>query len=211
MTNYKTLVLILAWLVALFLISTFTWRTPALGAEIDTAIQKALSASAKVVVIDSAGTAFCINQNLLVTNAHVVNSALDAIIYKTDGVIRHAKVVFKDDDVDLAILKSPGACPTWLKFQPRLPEFGEPVGMCGAPEGVFPICVTGKTLICNLVECYADVVARPGNSGGAVVDKDGHVVGVMRARYLTPPQLGVMIPSSVVINILRKQVADAQD
>jgi S1-C subfamily serine protease len=136
------------------------------------------------------GSGFAAGPDLVVTNAHVVAGNEVTEVVRTDGSRATATVVTFDPDRDLAVLAVPG-----LDREP-LPlgevEVGERGGVYGYPGGgdlrIAPFEVARRveargTDIYDDDRTVRDVFflsahLRPGDSGSALVDRRGEVVGV---------------------------------
>ena len=161
----------------------------------------------------STGSGFVIDPNgLIVTNAHVVESAGSIQVRLADGRRFPATVVGRDNRVDLALLKIEGAgrltvLPLGDSNRLRVGELvlalGNPFGLeqsvsfgivsrKGAP---LTVAAPGFDFI------QTDAAINPGNSGGPLVNVSGEVVGVnsMAARN---GSIGFAIPSNLVKMLL---------
>jgi serine protease Do len=157
----------------------------------------------------STGSGFVIDESgLIVTNAHVVDSAETIEVRLADGRRFPGKVIGKDNRVDLALLKIEGAAnlsalPIGDSNRLRVGEFvmalGHPFGLehsvsfgivsrKGAP---LTVAAPGFDFI------QTDAAINPGNSGGPLVNMAGQVVGVnsMAARN---GSIGFAIPANLV-------------
>src|SRR5256885_4880002 len=157
----------------------------------------------------STGSGFIIDPSgLIVTNAHVVESAGQIQVRLEDGRRFTASVVGRDARVDLALLKIDGA--SRLTVLPlgdsnRL-RVGELVLALGNPFGLeqsvsFGI-VSRKGAPLNVAApgfdfIQTDAAINPGNSGGPLVNMAGEVVGVnsMAARN---GSIGFAIPANLI-------------
>ena len=165
----------------------------------------------------STGSGFIIDPTgLIVTNAHVIESAGQIQVRLEDGRRFPATVVGRDNRVDLALLKIDGA--TKLTVLPlgdsnRL-RVGELVLALGNPFGLeqsvsmgivsrkgAPLTVAAPGF--DFIQ--TDAAINPGNSGGPLVNVSGQVIGVnsMAARNGT---IGFAIPSNLV-KLLLPQLA----
>src|SRR5881296_1585162 len=157
----------------------------------------------------STGSGFVIDSSgLIVTNAHVVESAGQIQVRLADGRRFPATVVGRDGRVDLALLKIEGASrltvlPLGDSNKLRVGELvlalGNPFGLeqsvsfgivsrKGAP---LTVAAPGFDFI------QTDAAINPGNSGGPLVNMAGEVIGVnsMAARN---GSIGFAIPSNLV-------------
>lgn len=139
----------------------------------------------------SAGTGFFVTDDgYLVTCEHVVRGATSLHV-RLSGRSIPAKLVKKDRTVDLALLKVNGtfqALP--VSREPRI-KLGAGVFTIGFPnpdvQGVEPKLTRGEISslagIRDNPRCFQiSVPVQPGNSGGALVDESGNVVGVVTAK-----------------------------
>ena len=163
------------------------------------------------------GSGFIIDPSgLIVTNAHVIESAGQIQVRLEDGRRFPATIVGRDNRVDLALLKIDGA--TKLTVLPlgdsnRL-RVGELVLALGNPFGleqsVSMGIVSRKGAPLNVAApgfdfIQTDAAINPGNSGGPLVNMSGQVIGVnsMVARNMS---IGFAIPSNLV-KLLLPQLA----
>jgi S1-C subfamily serine protease len=122
----------------------------------------------------------------LVTCAHVVDNPFVhtlTVTHDTHGMFR-AVLVWVDEDNDLAIVAcQPGkALPIWPIGPP--PEYGDQLTVVGYP----------MTEALTAVQALAQEPGRfsgtcaPGDSGGAVLDESGRLVGIMDRCRIVGPQ-----------------------
>jgi len=151
----------------------------------------------------------------IVTNQHVVDGATNIKVVTHDGVSYEAELVGEDTQTDLAVLK----ITTDEELTPA--EFGssedlqvtDTVMAIGNPGGIqFNSSVTmGYVSALNRqitnsetgfsMNCIqTDAAINPGNSGGALVDMNGHVVGINSSKIVATGYegLGFAIPSDTV-------------
>src|SRR3954470_12160540 len=139
------------------------------------------------------GSGFVAGPNLVLTNAHVVAGERDTRVTTSDGRRLDANVVAFDPDRDLAVLRVPGlALPALTLGEGHVDDqgalFGHPGGgaLRQAPVRIAEQIVARGTDITRAHPTERDVfvlaaVTAPGDSGGPIVDADGHVLGVMFA------------------------------
>lgn len=140
------------------------------------------------------GSGFVVAPERVVTNAHVVAGAVNLQVRLPDGPVLAASVVAFDGDADLALLAVPGL------DRPALPVRDAPVGTEGAvigyPGGQDTPRVASAAIRREQVAVGRDIYGRgqterdilimsarlrQGDSGSAVIDGSGAVVGVVFA------------------------------
>lgn len=150
----------------------------------------------------------------VLTNHHVIDKTTEIRCQLADGRSFPAKIVGKDKDLDIALLRL--EMPTnhaelaVAELSPRGLDVGEIVLAMGAPWGLAR-SVTMGIVSCNdrfLEDCgdytlwyQTDAAISPGNSGGPLVDTHGRVVGINTRGNMMGDQ-GFTIPSETVLAIL---------
>ena len=152
---------------------------------------------------------------LAVTNNHVIQGSGEAeiTVALSDGREFPAKVILKDEKTDLVVLRLDAQGVTFpaIDFSDSDSlEVGDLVLAIGDPFGV------GQTVTSGIVSALArtqvgisdyqffiqtDAAINPGNSGGALVDMDGHLVGINTAIFSRSGGshgIGFAIPSNMV-------------
>lgn len=140
------------------------------------------------------GSGWVVRRDLVVTNAHVVAGAEQLTVRRPDGSRAEGTVVTFDDDRDLALVGVPGLGLPALPTADTTP--GRPAATFGHPRGqeqlrVAParvdraISATGRDIYGQdetrrSILVLAASLAR-GDSGSAVLDADGAVVGTVFA------------------------------
>lgn len=135
----------------------------------------------------------------IVTNSHVIKHAAKIVITLSDGQVFNAKVIGDRPAQDLAVLKINGHNLPFLKFgNSNSLVVGQPVLVVGNPYGFTSTVTSGivsnpnrdiTNMKINLgsvtLQMYIqiDAAVNPGNSGGALVDLQGRLVGIACASY----------------------------
>jgi S1-C subfamily serine protease len=169
----------------------------------------------------ASGTGFFVTDDgYLVTNNHVVKNAAQIYLVTDTGRL-DATVVKTDAQHDLALLKTEGS----FESLPVVPSGTVPLGATVATIGYPNIRLQGqspklaKGEIAALAGAHDDpryfqisVPLQPGNSGGALVDERGNVVGIVAAKLdanaalLTsgalPENVNYAVKSSYLLNFL---------
>ena len=154
---------------------------------------------------------------VIVTNAHVVGSASQVGVSFADGSQVPGQVTGTDDITDLAVVKVPRTGLPAVAVRQDLPSAGETALAIGSPlgfentvtEGIIsgvgrqiPASATGGRPLVDLIQ--TDAAISPGNSGGALIDRQGRLVGLNEA-YIPPSagavSLGFAIPASTVVDV----------
>ena len=179
-----------------------------------------------VVEVDTStglGSGVVLNSNGdIVTNAHVVGSETTFQVAASDGHTYQATLVATDPGNDLAVIRVGGdnnLKPATFgdSAQVRVGDIvlavGSPLGLSeSVSEGI--VSALGRTqaesrtvTLTNLIQTTAAL--NPGNSGGALVDISGHVVGIPTlaggsGRGGAATNIGFAIPSSQVLNVTKQ-------
>jgi S1-C subfamily serine protease len=128
----------------------------------------------------------------IVTNDHVVAGASRVTVSFADGRHAEARVLATDAYSDVAVLRADRSDPpaaTWVSSEPSVGAFvvaiGSPLGFqFSVTQGI--VSALGRTLpgassTVDLIQ--TDAAISPGNSGGALVDEHGEVVGMNAALH----------------------------
>ncbi|HTX20278.1 MAG TPA: serine protease [Candidatus Aquilonibacter sp.] len=183
------------------------------------------SSASKQDIADSdpavTGTGFFITDDgYLISNYHVVKDATKIRLLTSAGLI-DAKVVQVDEANDLALLKADG------KFSPlpisssRSAQLGGTVATVGFPDiglqGFAPKLAKGEIASLSGAEddpryFQISVPVQPGNSGGALVDERGNVIGIVSAKLdaasalaasgALPENVNYAVKSSLLLSFL---------
>jgi S1-C subfamily serine protease len=162
-------------------------------------------ASGSAVVLSSEGH--------LVTNAHVVGEATRGEVAFSDGTVAGFELVGRDPLSDLAIVRADRPVPAppeygdadRLKVGSLVVAVGNPLGLAGSvTAGV--VSALGRSMpargrtTARLIEdvIQTDAALNPGNSGGALADAGGRVVGINTA--VAGVGLGLAVPVNATTN-----------
>jgi Do/DeqQ family serine protease len=171
--------------------------------------ERETQATGSGVIVDAA-------QGYVLTNNHVVDEADQIEVTTKDNRRFRAKLIGRDPDTDVAVLKIDGRGLTALQFgdSDKL-EVGDFVLAIGNPFGLGQTVTSGIVSALGRsglgIEGYEDFIQtdasiNPGNSGGALVDLRGRLVGLNTA-ILAPGGGNIGIGFAVPIN-MAKSVMD---
>jgi len=132
-------------------------------------------------------------QGYILTNNHVVEAADEIEVVLADGRKAAAKLVGTDPETDLAVIKiSMDKLPVIVLGQAEQAQVGDVVLAIGNPFGVGQTVTMGiisalgrNNLHINHFENFiqTDAAINFGNSGGALVDANGNLLGINSAIY----------------------------
>lgn len=162
------------------------------------------------VIVDAKGT--------IVTNQHVVAGADSIRVQLADGRIADAKLVGQDPDTDIAILDLDiDKLPVMPLGRSDRLRVGDIVLAIGNPYGLGPsvtqgiVSATGRGQLGlatfeNFIQ--TDAAINLGNSGGALIDADGDLVGINTAVLNRanggPEGIGFAIPVNLVRGVMEQ-------
>jgi S1-C subfamily serine protease len=169
------------------------------------------------------GVVFDAKRGLIITNNHVIDRADDITVTLTDGRMFKAKRVGIDPDFDLAVISVDADNLPSIPFgNSRELEVGDFVLAIGYPanigQSVTSGIVSGMHRTNVGVEQFenfiqTDAAIYPGNSGGALVDLQGDLVGINTAfigATATNPGMGFAIPVNTA-RIIADQIIEFGD
>jgi Do/DeqQ family serine protease len=143
----------------------------------------------------------------ILTNNHVVESALTINVRLRDGRYLPARLVGRDPATDLAVVKVDATGLTAAKFaDSEAARVGESVVAIGSPFGL-GYTVTAGVLSAkgrggigmNAIEDYlqTDASINPGNSGGPLCNLQGEVLGINTMIVGRGQGIGFAVPSNM--------------
>ena len=155
----------------------------------------------------------------IVTNAHVVEGANEIKVTTYNNKVYDAKLIGADESNDLAVLKieAEGLTPVVLGDSDIM-NVGDSVVAIGNPLGELTFSLTSGTVSAlnrkitinnsamNLIQ--TDCAINSGNSGGALFNSHGEVIGITNAKYCgdsssaTVDNIGFAIPINSVRDII---------
>jgi S1-C subfamily serine protease len=169
------------------------------------------------------GSGFVISPDRVMTNAHVVAGSNSVQVYASGNPFE-ASVVSYDPSVDIAILAVPNLPPPPLAFAQTEAKSGASVVVLGYPGGgsftATParireaIKLSGPDIYRDPTPVTRDVYTiranvEQGNSGGPLIDLNGHVLGVVFGAAVDDADTGFVLTAEEVAGQLAK-IGDTQ-
>ena len=132
----------------------------------------------------------------VLTNNHVINGADDIQVLLDDGRVSQAQVIGTDAETDLAVLKINATnLPAIAVPDDAIADVGDVALAIGNPVGLGKtvtmgiVSATGRQLKMSAYEDFiqTDAAINAGNSGGALVNSLGELIGINTAIYPRTP------------------------
>lgn len=167
---------------------------------------------ATIISDEGHGSACVISEDgYLITNFHVVGQKDMVKVKFSNGDVTTGIVVRKQPDCDLALVKVNN---TGLKFLPvaKVPtDFGDAVYVLGTPadtllaNSLFKGVLSGKRNFDGATYLQTDAKVNLGNSGGALLNANGELIGVVSSKYVGYgiEGIGFAIPAEEIQNKLK--------
>jgi len=155
-------------------------------------------------IITGSGSGIIISDTgYIVTNTHVLDGSEKHIVKTHDGATYDATISGRDAKTDIAVIKidARGLIPAQFGNSDEVVQ-GESVVVVGNPEGLngsitegivsglnrkIKTATTGYQMNC----IQTDAAISPGNSGGALVNMYGQVIGITSSKYATTTAEGL--------------------
>jgi serine protease Do len=166
----------------------------------------------------------------IITNNHVVEGSRGVEVAFADGTTEHGEVVGTDPTTDIAVVSVDRNDLPAADFASGDPIVGQTAVAVGSPSGFestvtsgiisgtgreVPAEYTGGTQAPSLVDLIqTDAAISPGNSGGALADREGRVMGI-NVAYLPPAEtgaenIGFAIPSATAVSVANQLIEDGE-
>ena len=154
----------------------------------------------------------------LATNDHVIGPAKKIRIRLHDGRILPAEIIGRDPLTDLALIKAPIDLPVLTQgVEPGLGDrvcaIGNQFGLglsvtCGVASALHR---TGTGF--NRIEDYiqTDAVVNPGGSGGALINAQGHLIGLVSAIFTKDSDANIGVNFAASIKLVMRVVRNLKE
>ena len=157
----------------------------------------------RINTANGSGTGFySLQDNIIITNYHVVAGNLTVSVEGQDKNRYLAKVIYVNQGKDIAFLRSeslPKPTKTVLTKHTTEISSRDKVIVLGYPFGM-PFTVTEgivsnpKQVINGSNFIQTDAAINPGNSGGPVINEKGEMVGIVTSKFTEADNMGFAIP-----------------
>jgi serine protease DegQ len=161
---------------------------------------------------------------LIITNEHVISGNTRVEVGFADGQRVQGTVKASDPVTDLALVQADRKGLPKPVYQSTLPKVGEGALVLGSPLGFentatagiisglhrsIPGSASNSLSLVDLIQTDAPI--SPGNSGGAVINMRGEIIGISEA-YIPPSagavSLGFAIPAATAVQVAEELLAD---
>ncbi|MGX1159718.1 serine protease DegQ [Pseudarthrobacter sp. SLBN-100] len=161
---------------------------------------------------------------LIITNEHVISGNTRVEVGFADGQRVQGTVKASDPVTDLALVQADRKGLPKPTYQSTLPRVGEGAVVLGSPLGFentatagiisglhrsIPGSASNSLSLVDLIQTDAPI--SPGNSGGAVINMRGEIIGISEA-YIPPSagavSLGFAIPAATAVQVAEELLAD---
>jgi serine protease Do len=146
---------------------------------------------ATVISKDSHGSACVISEDgYLLTNYHVVGQNEKVRVKFMDNTESEATVIRKHPDCDLALIKVERTGLKFLTPSANKSNLGDVVYIIGTPadtllsQSVSKGVLSGQRDFDGAEYLQTDAKVNPGNSGGALINSKGELIGVVSSKYI---------------------------
>lgn len=162
------------------------------------------------------GSGVVYDNDLVMTNAHVVGTASTVTVRNSKGEALKGQVLGADTGTDIAVVRVTGLEAPVAKLSTTKPTVGQIAVAVGSPFGLEQTVTSGivsavnrpvdndKGVVVNMIQTDASI--NPGNSGGALANRGGEIIGINSSIYSQTGEnngIGFAIPISTA-----KRVAD---
>ena len=157
----------------------------------------------RINTANGSGTGFySLQDNIIITNYHVVAGNLTVSVEGQDKNRYLAKVIYVNQGKDIAFLRAeslPKPTKTVLTTHTTEISSRDKVIVLGYPFGM-PFTVTEgivsnpKQVIDGSNFIQTDAAINPGNSGGPVINEKGELVGIVTSKFTEADNMGFAIP-----------------
>ena len=195
-------------------------KTPGLGPDLEQAMRSVVSVlpewpgrSPSAEEPEGSGVVVA-DGRLVLTADHILGNPLSVRIRTIEGDIRTARIFARDSATDLALLAIDTPLPA-LRFDDEI-TIGDPVCALGNAFGLGVSATCGTVSAVkrsgtgfNTIEDFiqTDAAVNPGMSGGALIDRDGNLVGVLSAIFTKQSDANIGVNFAVSAQLAQTALA----
>ncbi|RCH53994.1 serine protease [Mucilaginibacter hurinus] len=165
------------------------------------------------------GTGFALTGNgYIVTNYHVVKDADSVYVQNVDGESFRAKIIYSEPAQDIAFLaiNDPAFTPLGTvpySFKKSKSDLGEDVFTVGYPKDALAFSSGSLTSPegsnGDTTSYEVSIAARPGNSGGPLLDSRGNLIGILTGKQSRYESMTFARKSSYLLDAIDAIPADS--
>ncbi len=162
------------------------------------------------------GTGIVVSKGgLIITASHVISKASEIQIRDAFGVIQSATVILNDRNTDIALLKAEISKPP-ISFFLGGATIGGNVCLVSNAFGLDlsitcgVVSAVGRNNVgFNRVEDFiqTDAASNPGSSGGALVDQDGRLIGMMSGIFTKNTDTNAGVNFAISSNLIEETIS----
>ena len=155
-------------------------------------------------------------QGFILTNYHVIRHASQILIALQDGREFYSSIIGFDEMTDLAVLKIIAddlpVIPLDLNVQTRVGDFALAIGNpydIGQTITQGVISATGRVSLSSSKQqlfLQTDAAINKGNSGGALINHQGFLIGINTAVYKKADSINLAIPVKLAYKVLTQLI-----
>jgi len=187
--------------------------------------QQPLPIAKRTHAVRGSGSGFILSSDgLIVTNAHVVDTATTVQVTLRDGRRFTGTVLGRDSSIDLAVVRVSATNLPIVRFANSdmirpgqwAIAIGNPLGLTntvtvGVVSGVErDVAVLGEISRVSIPYIQTDVAINPGSSGGPLLNSRGEVIGINTAIVGGTQGLSFALPSNLIQKLSAQLIASTK-
>ena len=155
----------------------------------------------------------------ILTASHVISKAIKITVRDISGKEFEAKVLFDDPKTDLAIIKAK-IMTRPIELADNLPEIGSDTCLISNSFGLnlsitcgIVSAVNRRNVGFNQIEDFiqTDAASNPGSSGGALIDLNGALIGMMSGIFTKNTDTNAGVNFAISTDLIKKTIPSVQD
>ena len=209
----KTCFTVLLCLSMLLLINLFPLSASAVDFDTETLYQSVFTVKTSTAV----GSGFAIDNTHIITNAHVVQNEKAVLVLTYQEERLYAEVEKSDQQQDLAVLRlKDTTVPPLESASLNTVQNGDDIFTVGAPKSMAYTLTKGivsnrERTMHGMTFIQIDAAVNEGNSGGPLLNAQGHVIGVNTLKIIDSEGIALAIPIDRVITFMQEETPAPSD